>query len=131
MSEYELLSLVFDLFREMDAQIRFWMEATFAVVVAVFFAGPRLSRSMRRLIAVLYLAASGLAALRWILTLRRNVVYRERLIAGGYSEVPTDPWLLGPIVLLILVIFVAGVVGTMYFLRRPVGDGGVQGAPSD
>ena len=124
MSEYELTSLALDLFRDMDAQIRFWLEATFAVVVALFFAGDRLARGMRRLIAALYLAASALAALRWVLTLRRNLAYRERLIAEGYGDIPTDLWLLAPVNLLILFIFVVGVAGALHFMRNPVKSGG-------
>ncbi len=123
MSEYELTSLALELFRDMDAQIRFWLEATFAVVVAVFFAGDRLTRGLRRLIASLYMAASALAGLRWVLTLRRNLAYRERLMAEGYGDIPTDLWLLVPINLLILFIFVAGVAGAMHFMSRPpIGD---------
>lgn len=119
MSEYELTSLALELFRDMDSQIRFWLEATFAVVAAVFFAGDRLTRVMRLLITSLYLSASALAALRWVLTLRRNLAYRDRLIADGYGDVPTDMWLLIPVNVLILFVFVAGAVGAMLFLRHP------------
>ena len=119
MSEYELTSLALELFRDMDSQIRFWLEATFAVVAAVFFAGDRLTRLMRRLIASLYLSASALAGLRWVLTLRRNLAYRDRLIADGFADVPTDRWLLVPVNLLILFMFVVGTVGAILFLSHP------------
>lgn len=119
MTEYELTSLALDLFRDMDAQIQFWLQATFAVLVAVFFAGDRLTRGLRRLVALLYTAASLLAAARWVLTLRRNLAYRERLTEGGYSDIPTDLWLLIPVNLLILFIFCAGAIGTVRFLSTP------------
>jgi len=122
LTEYELTSLALDLFRDMDSQIRFWLEATFAVLVAVFFAGTRLTRGMRRLVASLYLAASLLAGLRWVLTLRRNLAYRELLIDGGHADIPTDVWLLVPVNLLIAFIFFAGVAGALHFLRTPAGD---------
>lgn len=128
MSEYELTSLALDLFRDMDSQIKFWLEATFAVVVAVFFAGDRFSAGIRRLIAALYLIASATAALRWLLTLRRNLAYRDRMMAEGYADLPTDLWLLVPINVLIMLMFVAGVLGTIHFLRKP-GTGPV-GSPT-
>ena len=125
MSEFELTSLTLDLFRDMDTQIQFWLQATFAVIIAVFFVGDRFSAEIRRLIVALYVVASMLAALRWTLTLRRNLVYRERLLAEGYADIPTDLRLLIPINLLIMLMFVGGVLGTVYFLRKP-SVGGVE-----
>ena len=119
MSEHELTTLVYELFGEMDGQIEFWMQATFAVVVAVFFAGDRLSRGIRRVVAFLYLVASLLAALRWTLFLRRSLAYREEMIASGFSDIPTDTWLVAPVTVLIQVMFLGGVIGTIYFLARP------------
>lgn len=118
MSEYELTSLVYDLFRDMDAQIEFWMQATFAVVVAVYFAGHRLSLGLRRFLALLYLAASVQSALRWVLYLRRVLVHREEMTDLGYSDIPTTWWLVGSVTTLLAVIFVGGVIGTVYFLAR-------------
>ena len=119
MSEHELTTLVYELFRDMDGQIEFWMQATFAVVVAAFFAGDRLSRGIRRAVAALYLIASLLAALRWTLFLRRTLSYRDEMIAAGYGDIPTDWWLVAPVTVLIQLMFVGGVIGTVYFLARP------------
>ena len=119
MSEHELTTLVFDIFRDMDGQIQFWLEATFAVVVAVFFAGDRLSTPIRRVIAGLYLLASTIAAMRWALFLRRTLKYRERLREGGYPDIETDPALVGVISPLIMLMFIVGVVATLYFISRP------------
>lgn len=44
---------------------------------------------------------------------------RERLVLEGYSDIPTDWWLVAPVTLLLLVIFVGAVAGTMYFLLNP------------
>ena len=119
MSEYELSSLVYELFRDMDSQIQFWMQATFAVVVAVFFAGERLPRGIRRVVAALYLVASVLAALRWLLVLRRVLSYRAQMVTAGYQDIPTDWWLVLPVTALIALMFLGGVTATMYFLGRP------------
>jgi len=119
LTEYELSSLIFELFRDMDGHIQFWMQATFAVVVAVFFAGDRLSRGIRRGVASLYLVASALAAVRWILTLRRILSYRAQMVDDGFSDIPTDEPLVGVVTVLIALMFLGGVVATMYFLARP------------
>ena len=118
MTEYELTSLVYDLFRDMDAQIEFWMQATFAVVVAVYFAGHRLSLGLRRFLSVLYLAASAQSALRWVLYLRRVLAHRQTMADLGYSDIPTTWWLVGSVTTLLAVVFVGGVIGTVYFLAR-------------
>lgn len=119
MSEYELTSLVFDLFRDMDSMIQFWIQATFAVVVAVFVAGDRLSRWMRAVIAALYLIASVQAGARWILLVGRASAFRQRMMDEGFSDIPTDPALVGAIMNLLTVMFVGGVVATVYFVARP------------
>ena len=119
MSEYELTSLALDLFRDMDTQIKFWLEATFAVLVAVFFAGDRLSMGIRRLIIFLYLVASTISGLRYVLTLRRNLAFRERLMVEGHPDIPTDLWLVAPVTVLILLMFLGGVLGTAHFVFNP------------
>lgn len=119
MSEYELTSLVFELFRDMDSMIQFWIQATFAVVVAVFVAGDRLSRWMRAVIAGLYLIASVQAGARWILLVGRATDVRQRMRADGFSDIPTSPALVTVITALITVMFVGGVVATVYFVARP------------
>jgi 4-amino-4-deoxy-L-arabinose transferase-like glycosyltransferase len=118
LSEYELTSLVFALFRDMDSMIQFWIQATFAVVVAVFVAGDRLSRWMRGMIAVLYLIASVQAALRWSLIVSRVDAFRARMVADGFADIPTHWGLVQLITALIFVMFVGGVLGTVYFVAR-------------
>ena len=111
--------MVLELFRDMDSMIEFWISATFAVVIAVFVAGARLGRGIRRMILWLYLAASLLAALRWTMILRRTLAYRARLAAEGHANIPTDVWLLVPVNLLITAMFVGGATATVYFLSQP------------
>lgn len=61
MSEYELHSLIADLFGGMDSAVEFWISGTFAVVVARFIAGDALSRRTLWLVTLLYLAATGVS----------------------------------------------------------------------
>jgi hypothetical protein len=119
MTEYELTSVVFDLFRDMDSMIEFWIQATFAVVVAVFVAGNRLSRWMRRVIATLYLLASLIAALRWNVLGYRASLYRERLLEGGYRDIATSPAAIHVVTALIALMFLIAVISTMRLLLQP------------
>lgn len=119
MSEYELTVLVSELRRDMDSMIEFWMQATFAVVVAVFVAGDRLSRWIRGMIVGLYLIASLQAAVRWVLFVRRTDDYRERMAAQGFADMPTDWALVFIITALLFLMFAGGVLGTIYFVMRP------------
>ncbi len=97
----------------------FWMQATFAVVVAVFFAGERLSMGMRRAALALYLIASILAAVRWAISLHRNLAWRTRLIAEGHGDIPSHGGLILSSTVLTFVMFFAGVAATIYFITRP------------
>ncbi len=63
MSEYELSSLIFELFRDMDSMVEFWITATFAIVVAVFVGRRHLSTRMLGVLMAVYLVAS----LQWTL----------------------------------------------------------------
>jgi hypothetical protein len=119
MSEYELTSLVFELFRDMDSMIEFWIQATFAVVVAVFVAGNRLSQWMRRVIATLYLLASVIAALRWSVLGYRTSLYRERLLESGYRDIATSPIAISVVTALIALMFLIAVSSTIRLLQRP------------
>jgi hypothetical protein len=94
------------------------------VIVTTFFVGDRFPAEIRRLLGSLYLTASLLPALRWTFAPRRNLVYRNRLMADGYADIPTDRWLLVPVNLLIMLMFAGGFSGTIYSLRKP-STGGV------
>ena len=118
MSEYELTSLIFDLFRDMDSMIEFWISATFAVVVAVFIGRRHLSPRMLTVMASIYLVASVQWALRWVVLLRRSLHYRDELVRLGYPEIPTDPVLIIIVTTLILAMVVIGVSAAIIFIRR-------------
>ena len=118
MTAYELTSLIYEIFRDMDSMMEFWISATFAVVVAVFVAREHLSRAMLMMILGLYVAASVMFALRWVVFLRRTFHYREELIKLTGSDIPTDDVLVGVIVVLIISIFMLGIGATSYFLHQ-------------
>lgn len=65
MSEYELHVLITDHLRDMHGMIEFWVSATFAVIVARFVAGDRLSRRVLWVMAALYAMATLLSFTRF------------------------------------------------------------------
>ncbi|MEE4245342.1 MAG: hypothetical protein V2I33_08010 [Kangiellaceae bacterium] len=118
MTEFELTSLVFDLFRDMDSMIEFWITATFAVVVAVFAANEYLSTKMTKVILALYITASILFALRWALFLYRTLHYREVMLEQFGRDIATNWALVTIVATLTVIIFFVGVITACYFLLK-------------
>ena len=96
----------------MDTQFQYWMSVTFAVVVASFVAGERLSRPMRLLAAVLYLLASILLISRFSQFARTTHLYEIALADAGTPT--TSAGSLIPITRLLL--FGLGTASALYFL---------------
>jgi hypothetical protein len=65
-TEVQLLQLYLDVNGDIDTQFQVWISITFAVLVASFVAGPRLSRTARSAIAVLYVSAAFILYLRYM-----------------------------------------------------------------
>jgi hypothetical protein len=69
LSNAELIELQFSSLTLFATEFQYWMSVTFAVVVAAFVAGERLSKPVRVWVAVLYLFVSTLFAARYNATL--------------------------------------------------------------
>jgi hypothetical protein len=65
-TEVQLLQLYLDVNQDIDTQFQVWISITFAVLVASFVAGPRLSRVARVGIAGLYVCATIILYLRYM-----------------------------------------------------------------
>ena len=65
-AEVQLLQLYLDVNQDIDTQFQVWISITFAVLVASFVAGPRLSRVARLAIAAMYVSAALILYLRYI-----------------------------------------------------------------
>ena len=116
MSEYELHSLINDLFRDGDHMVDFWLSGTFAVIVARFIAGHRLSRRVVSIMTLLYLMSVAYTLSRFVLVATRSFEYRARLVSMGFEEfyTPQSGFVGGSISLILL--FVGGTAATVYFL---------------
>jgi phosphatidylserine synthase len=69
LSNAELIELQFSSLTLFASEFQYWMSVTFAVVVAAFVAGERLSKPVRVWVAVLYVCVSVLFAARYNATL--------------------------------------------------------------
>jgi hypothetical protein len=118
MTEYELHSLINDLFRDMDHMVEFWLSATFAVIVARFVAGDTLSRGVIRIIAFLYLAATSLSITRYGLVAGRTGSYKDQLVAMGLEPFYQPAEQNRTMYVLILTLWFVGTGATLYFLLR-------------
>ena len=65
-AEVQLLELLLEVNQDIDTQFQVWISVTFAVLVASFVAGRRLTRSARFGIAALYVCASVILYLRYM-----------------------------------------------------------------
>ena len=84
-SPAELAQLYFIREAVIDSQFQFWITITFAVIVASFVAGKRLSRRSRLVIAVLYSFAVMIPASRWWYVTADAAVFRDALSEIGVA----------------------------------------------
>jgi hypothetical protein len=122
LSNAEFLTLAFTTFAAMGSEFQYWLSATFAVIVATFIAGDRLTRAMRIWVGVLYVCVSLVFAGRyWFLleiwlgiadqAANRGIALQS--LAGGPASVPASvAGFLRPVV------FVLGLGTTIWFLAR-------------
>ena len=89
-SPAELTELVFTRESVIDGQFQFWITITFAVIVANFVAGNRLSRRSRFVIALLYALAVVVLSSRWYYVAVEVTTLRRQLDELGF--VINFPW---------------------------------------
>lgn len=78
-SPAELAELFFIRESAIDAQFQFWITITFAVIVANFVAGKRLSKRSRSVIALLYGLAVVVLVSRWYYVALDAIQFRQQL----------------------------------------------------
>ena len=110
-SNAELIELTFSSVALFAAEFQYWMSVTFAVVVAAFVAGERLSKSVRLWVATLYLFVSVLFAARYYSTLSVASELGRHLAMRDLPETQGA----GLIVVLRLLVFVLG-TGTVLWV---------------
>ena len=116
MSEYELHVLITDHLRDMHGMIEFWVSATFAVIVARFVAGERLTRRVLQAMTVLYVMATLLSFTRYVLLLNRVTIYQAELVGAGMDPFEQQQPLYGMMATLVLGLYAGGTLAAVYFL---------------
>lgn len=109
----ELIELVTYTVTTINAQFELWITITFAVIIASYIAGHKLSRSLQYLIATLYALVSVLLFAMLVGAVR----FMGRFDAGGLfaSEVDLLQYFIG---LLRVVVWVLGSVATLIFIFK-------------
>jgi hypothetical protein len=113
LSNAEIAELILLARSSMDTQFQYWISVTFAVVVAGFVAGDRLSQGLRYVVATLYVLASLVLVQRFYFTALSTAELGNRLVESG------DP-IFPPVGLSIQIprvaVFALGTIAALYFL---------------
>jgi hypothetical protein len=116
-SSADLLNLVLAQRSSIDLQFQFWLTITFALIVASFIAGQRLTGKFRLLAATLYLLASAHIAARWIADGAAASEWLRVLAARGV--VYEVPWIAA---YLRMGVMLLGTLSALVFLLWHTGD---------
>ncbi len=95
-----------------DTQLQYWMSITFAVVVAGFVAGKRLTLRLRCIVGVLYALATFTLLIRMMTTGEDAVAIANTLQESGSIIFHTGP----SIIISRLLLFGLGTIAALYFL---------------
>ncbi|NNC64832.1 MAG: hypothetical protein HKN84_08620 [Gammaproteobacteria bacterium] len=106
----------------MDVQFQYWITITFAVIVAAFVAGRRVSQGLRRLMAMLYLLASLALAARFLRFDSISQSALENLGDHAFVDALNNEGYILPISRMLL--YLLGTSAAVWFLLRkdPLGD---------
>ena len=111
LSVSEILELTLLSESAVDAQVQFWLTATFATIVASVVGRSLLTRKLRALILSLYLTATFVFVSRWIYEAIDLNNYQEMLNQIGYENTPPTLTIIGRFVLIVF-----GTCATAYFI---------------
>ena len=117
LSNAELLDFSMRIHAFFSNEFQYWLSATFAVIVATFIAGDRLTKQMRIWVSLLYLCVSLLYAGRylWLLGLSSDVT--DEIVARGFE--PGGNGLgVGLAAGMRIIVFALGVATTLWFISR-------------
>ena len=87
-TEVQLLELLLEVNQDIDTQFQVWISITFAVLVASFVAGPRLTMGARVGIATLYVCASVILYMRYMRGAVDYIPYVYQLFTAYGAPLP-------------------------------------------
>ena len=100
-----------------DSILQIWLTVTFAVIVASYLAGARISSFMFYLISGLYGLAAVVLVTRFVSAAYQIYHYRDLLVANGYEPWPVPP----PVTQIIgggtFILLTGGSIATLWFVH--------------
>jgi hypothetical protein len=120
MTEYELNALLLESTEAFSGVLEFWVSISFAVVVASFFTSKQLNRKVIRLMTFLYILSSMFLASLYMAAAVRTSHYYQAMNSAGYDASHFDNPMNYITLFLMLVLYVGGTCGTVFYLRACV-----------
>ncbi|MEE8094368.1 MAG: hypothetical protein V3T47_09030 [Gammaproteobacteria bacterium] len=119
----ELTELYFAAATLMDTQFQYWISVTFAVVIAGFFAGNRLTKNLSYLAAILYGLATFVLIARFTAAAGTVAMFGNAIVEAGVEMSRVGL----PTRVLRYILFTTGTLAALYFLLRQRRSGGENG----
>jgi hypothetical protein len=83
MTEFELRTLIYEQIQVASGDFEFWITASFAVLVAGFYAFKNLEPNLQKTVRLLYLATASVFILRWFASFYTMYEYQTVLSEQG------------------------------------------------
>ena len=117
MDAAEHYSTMISVVEVMNANIEFWLAATFAVAIAFHFASNSISTRIYWLVVTLYIFASTLSILRFIHGATQFVAFNQMLLDAGHQPYPTSPFFSISVVWGSILMMLVGTIGCVMYMR--------------
>jgi len=117
MSQDLIYQTLYSVLAVADSILQIWLTVTFAVLVAVYIAGDRISHYLYLLVTFLYGLATLVLSIRFVSAGFQIYYYRDLLVTKGYEPWPVPrilSFLIGGGTLILLVV---GSIGTLWFIN--------------
>jgi hypothetical protein len=117
MSQDLIMQTLYSALSLADSILQIWLTVTFAVIVASYLAGSRISDFMYYLISGLYGLAALVLITRFISAAYQIYFYRDLLVASGFEPWPVPPLVTQVIGVGTFVLLSGGSLATLWFIR--------------
>jgi hypothetical protein len=117
MSEELIYENLYSVLAVADSILQIWLTVTFAVLVAAYVAGNRITRYLYLLINFLYGFAALILAVRFVSAAYQIYYYRDLLVTNGFAPWPVPRFLSAMIGGGTLILLVGGSIATLWFIH--------------
>ena len=117
MSEELVYENLYSVLAVADSILQIWLTVTFAVLVAAYVAGNRITRMLYMLINFLYGFAALILTVRFISAAFQIYYYRDLLVSSGFTPWPVPRYLSMLIGSGTLTLLIGGSIATLWFLH--------------